>query len=275
MSEMELDHLQENESASPSNATLTDQTPTAQDLIAWSKAWASDLWLCDFVDSGDLHWFDSSQFALCEKSSNDDPFEKHPDFHTQSALEACDEQLEVEAERVNLVGLHPRVRKEANAIVDSMLREAGVSAEVIASFKQVLPYKMAHLHAVQHPKPKAEIVSLWVLKGYGIGPEVTRKRESLVSVELNIKLHWTEVKERLRIVSERVGCETSEEKPEHWEYVFLKGDRTNKNSGSDGILATSSDYVKMVDVILSKTTPQTSAILFRVSQSMTIVFHIC
>ena len=271
---MEPERFQENASVSPSDATLTDYTPTAQDLIAWSKGWASDLWLCDFVGSGDLNYFDSSQFGLCGKFGDDDPFEEHPDFDTKRVLEAYDEQLEVEAERVRLVSLHPEVRQEANAVIDSMLHEAGVSLEVIASFKQVLPYKMAHLHAIHHPKPKAEIVSFWVLKGYGIGPEVTMERESLVSVEFNIKLHWTEVKERLRIVSERVGCETPEEKHEGWEYVFLKGDCTNKNSGSDGVLKTSSDYVKMVDVILSNTTPQTSAIVFRVSQSMTLGFQI-
>ena len=265
---MEPEGRQENANAALSVTHPTEQKPTPQNLIEWSQKWASDLWLCDFVTSSDINWFDSSGFGLRGKPSDDQPFEEHPDFHTRRILEDWNEELEADAERIRLVQNHSGVRREANAIVDSMLRQAGVIPEVIASFKQVLPYKMAHLHAIQHPKPKAETVSLWVLKDYGIAPEASQKRENLVSVEFNIKLHWTEVKTRLQIVSERHACETSEVGPEHWEYVYLNDGLTNKNSGSDGVLKTTSDYTNMVNTILSKTTPQTSAILFQVRSSL-------
>ena len=177
--------------------------PTPEQLIRWAKNWAVELWLCNYIPHTELAWYDHQPpFGIrladpITASFNTDPntssnqgssgsgshllipsavssssfpsfFEEDPDNDPSllaRALSDWDAHQRIDMARVKAAQQHADVRREANHRADWMLRNAAVSEAVIKQFKQVLPYKMAHLHKIKHPRRRDQVVGLWVLEG--------------------------------------------------------------------------------------------------------------
>ena len=240
-----------------------ERKPTMLDFIEWSKQWAYELWLCGF--SGSTRWDDprwdrfSSQLygPLTYSDARPSEFQEDPNSRKTRILNEWANELAKDIERIRIVQLHPELRKEANGVADAMLKDKGVSQEVIAAFKQVLPYKMAHYLRVQNYKPDDMMVLLWILREDG---DVIRP------VVVNITQDLSKAAEEIRRAFPLISDQAWKENDEPWKYSFIIGFRTSKNPGCDGVLNTTSDYRKMILEIRSASTPTTSAVLYHVSK---------
>ena len=273
----------------PAIRKILGTAPTARELVQWAYQWAKELWLCDYVDPTDRAWFDDTIFGLYDNKSSDEPENFHFEEDNDSSLRLINEALELNAQqtleneaRIYAAQKYPEVRREANLMVDKMLRTAGVSDEDIRKFKQVLPYKMAHLSRMRRAQKGGvkEPVPLWVLEErFGVNDGNFIGRENQMTrpvhrVQVDARLEWAEVSKRLEMMAQEPGT-----KPRFryrdWEYQFLIGDRTNRKSGQDGAIRAEVDWRHVVRNIQSKTSQFTGAIFFRVKPFLIILlFHL-
>lgn len=243
--------------------------PTAEDFVEWSKRWAKELALVAFPLHDDSDWFDPSIFSLRTDFNGNAPYAESPDLTAATFWAKQVELRKAEADRVRLLQFHPETRKQANALGDAMLRDAGVSEEVIAMFKQVLPYKMAHLHKIRYPQPGPETIFFWVSKEKLDFLTRDDDYEQMVLVEFNILADWSDVKEKIENYCEPLGGDDDKQWPRRWEYMLIIQSKYEMNgaSPSDGALEKPDDYYKMIDTIRDPNIPYTSAIVFQVSES--------
>ena len=276
--------------------------PSPEEFIEWSKSWANEMWLCSKISSTDVDYVSTSASSINLPSQQvkqslltkrgvqlpegtgaytidgetfyaapPHPITQHfgpPQSvltnaaYKQMILEAKKNLTKDDANRVRLVELSPGVRKQANALADEMLRRAGASQEVIRSFKQVLPYKMAHLERLQNPRVAGITVPLMVFAGDASNPAFSRNTEKLTTIYATLRHDWDEFRRMLDTF--RKSAKFPGPQPEYREYVFVSNNRLHGRSGSDGVLKSSKEYDHMIETVRNKRNFITSAIIFQV-----------
>jgi hypothetical protein len=236
--------------------------PTIEEIFQWSEIWAQRLFLWGVTEPGDLDYFDSSGWVLHLGSSRE---QQKPPVSEQ-------ECAEFENFSLRSVRAYPQVRREANDIADRMLKDSGATDDEIATFKQVLPYKLAHLHHIRNPKPKVRTVTLWIYKKNLHLFNMVDPKLDLLHITLNVELSYYDVLAKLH---RRSNPKNYDDAPRGipWEYILVEGDEPHMSEEkSDGIIEDRYGWESLLRTMLRNDTPYTSAILFQVSNYLTVSY---
>ncbi|CAF9908814.1 MAG: hypothetical protein GOMPHAMPRED_006322 [Gomphillus americanus] len=221
--------------------------PSAAEILEWSEQWAFQLRLC-----GDLDSEPSMGYHLQKNCPGAIP-------NTRDLLEQEQKTAGLHNFNFRSVQDHPHKRKEANQLVDDLLRDVGVPDDNIARYGEVLPYKIAQLHRATSPRPVTQRVPVWLYKKNINADGLGSIGKDLHCFLIEARLSLEELQRQLHLAANSALPAYTE-----WEYSLLEGPHTIRSSTNSGVLRRLSDWRRVSNRILSPKHPYHAVIVFQV-----------